>query len=276
MGILISGSSNEILIDGSNSISNDGILLSSSTTIQGDFSNPTVSERTVFKTSVTDGNTKVALVTNGTSTTSGYETYNGSDIENASYAEMRCDATAALLFSAKKGTGSYLPLKVLTGNAERLIIDEVGLVSINTAGQGLQLPNSVSADSTTLDWYEEGTFMPVVIGTTTAGVGTYTSQYGKYTRIGDLCFIECYVAITAHTGTGSIWITGLPFVKANSSYDTVVTIEASNLTYTNDLVAHIRGNNSYIQPTNQISGGSATLITMDTAFSCSISGCYKV
>jgi hypothetical protein len=141
---------------------------------------------------------------------------------------------------------------------------------------GIKVGNTAIADATTLDWYEEGTFTQTVIGTTTAGVGTYTAQYGKYTRIGDTCHFELNVSITAHTGTGALWLGGLPFAKSSTSYDELVGIEAGNLTYTGQLVAHIRGDNSYIQPTTQASGVPNNLVAMDTAFSCTCGGTYKV
>jgi hypothetical protein len=52
--------------------------------------------------------------------------------------------------------------------------------------------------------YSTGTFTPVVEGTTTAGTATYTTQYGTWTKIGNIVFLRVAVNYTAHTGTGSI------------------------------------------------------------------------
>lgn len=55
-----------------------------------------------------------------------------------------------------------------------------------------------------------GTFAPTVVGTGSAGVGTYTKQVGRWRRIGKRAFLEVVVAWTAHTGTGNTAVTGFP------------------------------------------------------------------
>jgi hypothetical protein len=62
-----------------------------------------------------------------------------------------------------------------------------------------------------------GTFTPVVAGTTSAGVGTYTVQWGRYTQEGKRVTAEMFLTWTAHTGTGNISVTGLP-VAADSAF----------------------------------------------------------
>lgn len=55
----------------------------------------------------------------------------------------------------------------------------------------------------------ENSYTPIVEGTTTAGVGTYTTQFGRLMRIGKRCFVRIKIVLTAHTGTGILKI-GLP------------------------------------------------------------------
>lgn len=64
---------------------------------------------------------------------------------------------------------------------------------------------------TRLSQFVEGTFTPVVKGSTTAGTGTYTAQQGFYTRIGNRCWFNLNLVWTATTGTGNMQIGGLPF-----------------------------------------------------------------
>lgn len=65
-----------------------------------------------------------------------------------------------------------------------------------------------SADVNTLDDYEEGTWVPSVGGT-----ATYTTQTGKYTKIGNLVYIFCLLQINV-IGTGSTTVvSGLPFTS---------------------------------------------------------------
>lgn len=71
-----------------------------------------------------------------------------------------------------------------------------------------------------LKYTEQTAWTPVIAGATTAGVGTYTAQNGYYTRIGNMIFLQMHVAWSAHTGTGNMTVTGLPFSSRNSTnYD---------------------------------------------------------
>ena len=91
--------------------------------------------------------------------------------------------------------------------------------TINLTGGQITFPatQSASADANTLDDYEEGTWTPVVAGGSTAGAGTYSSQEGTYTKIGNMVIVNCFINWSAHTGTGSFTVTGLPFAS-NGSY----------------------------------------------------------
>lgn len=87
---------------------------------------------------------------------------------------------------------------------------------LQTFAAGLNVGNSASATTTTLDWYQEGTFTPTVEGSTSAGTGTYTAQVGRYTRIGNRVFITIDVRWSAHTGSGTPIDAGLPFTAASA------------------------------------------------------------
>lgn len=65
---------------------------------------------------------------------------------------------------------------------------------------------------------KSGTWTPVLIGNTTAGSPTYTTQTGNYFRIGRLIYLDFIIAILAKGGmAGSIRITGLPFTGITGS-----------------------------------------------------------
>jgi hypothetical protein len=75
-----------------------------------------------------------------------------------------------------------------------------------------------SADANTLDDYEEGSWSPLIQGTSVAGTQTYASTpVGRYTKVGNMVFITCYIQMSAKGGTtsGNIRIVGLPFTAAN-------------------------------------------------------------
>jgi len=85
------------------------------------------------------------------------------------------------------------------------------LPSIVTNGINFPATQVPSADANTLDDYEEGTFTPYIYGVTTEGVGTYSNQTGRYTKIGNVVVISIELVWSAHTGTGAMVIGGLPF-----------------------------------------------------------------
>lgn len=76
---------------------------------------------------------------------------------------------------------------------------------------------SFNSGASVLTNYDEGTFTPVLVGTTTAGVGTYTAQFGFYTRIGNRVDYQISISWTAHTGTGAGRINGLPFTSRSGT-----------------------------------------------------------
>jgi hypothetical protein len=72
----------------------------------------------------------------------------------------------------------------------------------------------------------ERSYTPVVTGSSTAGTGTYTIQYGRWRRIGKIVFFRVKLSVNAgHTGTGMIQV-GLPTlaVAALNNEETTVAI----------------------------------------------------
>ena len=84
-----------------------------------------------------------------------------------------------------------------------------------TGGQ-IKFPSTkiASADGNTLDDYEEGSFTPTItIGLT--GI-TYTSQIGRYTKIGNVVTFNIRISMSTSTRNGFILtFGGLPFTSKN-------------------------------------------------------------
>ena len=78
-----------------------------------------------------------------------------------------------------------------------------------------------------MDWYDEFTFTPNVVGTSTTGTATYSNQSGKYTMVGDLIFFTTTAPGPTHVG---ISIGGDQFIHAPSSRG-VVRIERLSSSY---------------------------------------------
>jgi hypothetical protein len=93
---------------------------------------------------------------------------------------------------------------------ERMRITSDAYVRLASGTGGIQF-NGDTAAANALDDYEEGTFTPVLNGVGSTGTGTYTLQQGRYTKIGRTVSIDIVLTWTAHTGTGTMYITGIPF-----------------------------------------------------------------
>lgn len=125
------------------------------------------------------------------------------------------------------------------------------------------------------DTSEEGTFTPRIYGSTTAGVGTYSSQVGTYERLGNQIHFNIYLGTTAHTGTGTIRIDGLPYVPS-LNYNAVTIGYISNFTFTGNVVAYA-DNTGIIYLTAHTSGAATPSgITMDPSIVIVLSGTYRI
>jgi len=121
-------------------------------------------------------------------------------------------------FSMRSADAAYR-IRDVTNSTDRLTINANGAIalsgaSISATGVGITFPatQSASTDVNTLDDYEEGTWTPVITGTSTAGTASYSSQSGTYVKIGRYVFLQMFVVFTStHTGTGGTKVGGFPF-----------------------------------------------------------------
>ncbi len=188
------------------------------------------------------------------------------------------DMPGRLVFSTT-ADGSGSPTEAMRINNQRELL--LGVTNRNANGGVLQLKSGITfpatavaaTDPNTLDDYEEGTWTPVVEGTTTAGTGTYSGRGGHYYRIGSATLIRGDVTWTAHTGTGNLRISGFPFTFGSN---TILYTTFSNLTFTG--VPFVLGidNQSYANVhVNPTTSGSNAALAMDTAASLTFYGWYR-
>ena len=116
---------------------------------------------------------------------------------------------------------------VTTGSGNVTISN--GNLIVGTAGKGIdfsaQTPSSASNATTQgelLAHYEEGQWTPTVWDAKTGGteVSGYYFQYGRYTRVGNLCRVSGTFYITNEgsvTAGNTIWIRDLPFAPVNET-----------------------------------------------------------
>jgi hypothetical protein len=106
--------------------------------ITGDFTTATIANRVMFQNSITNSNSNVSVIPNGTSTISAFRGYGASDPTNApSVSLAQIGTTESRLNSEINGTASYTPMTFFTGGSERMRIDTSGNVLVTSpAGLG--------------------------------------------------------------------------------------------------------------------------------------------
>ena len=161
---------------------------------------------------------------------------------------------------------------------ERLRLTSTG--QLRLAGAGITF-NGDTATANELDDYEEGTFTPTITGSTTTGTASYSTQSGKYTKIGRLVQFEVYIGWSSGTGAGNLQISGLPFTVSSSSS----TYPAASIGYANDVtlstthtpLALLASGSSYIYFYQVPSGGGTNInVPYDSAGSFIVTGTYNV
>ena len=120
--------------------------------------------------------------------------------------KLQTNSTTALTID---GTGSNGNITANTGN-----------IIIGTAGKGIdysaQSGAAAGMASELLDHYEEGTFTPTFGASNGTSTTAYSTQSGKYTRIGNIVHVQIRITLSSlSTGSHShAWISGLPIASA--------------------------------------------------------------
>ena len=190
--------------------------------------------------------------------------------------------TAAGLSGPHNGTvGATTPSTVVATTVKASTTMGVGGATPSASGSGITFPatQSASTDANTLDDYEEGTFSPVVQGSSNAGTATYSTQVGQYTKIGNRVFYNLRIFYTGGTGTGDIRVGGLPFTSNSTQAGAVGSIYAENLAGTAGyvFVTIVIPNVTYLTIDQAAVGGGAAIATAyDAAANIDISGHYFV
>jgi len=151
---------------------------------------------------------------------------------------------------------------------------------VGTSGQGIDFSATPgTGTSELLADYEEGSWTPTIVGTTTAGAATYSLQEGTYTKVGRQVTVNCAVTWTGHTGTGLMRVSGLPFSVRNDNQYSSFIIDAANLTLPASTFpfAQVRPNGSEIAVNSMsVVTGSSSAVAMDAAATLYFQATYFV
>ena len=110
------------------------------------------------------------------------------------------------------GSTSNHPVVFRANNTEYMRITNGGQVTLSNS-TGIRF----SGGSSNLNYYEEGTWTPSIVGGG-GGEATYPSlRLGWYTRIGRSVTITWFVSITKNNMSGTLRMTGLPFTLLGGS-----------------------------------------------------------
>lgn len=118
---------------------------------------------------------------------------------------------------------------------------------------GIKLGNFDSTDLKVLDWYEEGSWTPVLTFATPGDLAvTYSAQVGRFTRVGNLVTVTFTIATSAFnytTASGQLRVTGLPY----AAISTANLLHTGALQYTGitgaavpSIIARVDPSNSYV------------------------------
>lgn len=179
-------------------------------------------------------------------------------------------------------TNSIAPSQTLT---TPIIATTMGVGGATPAGSGsgITFPaaQSASSDVNTLDDYEEGTFTPSLRFSGNSSGMTYSTQVGKYTKIGRLVYFVFRIALTAKgSSTGSAQVFGLPFPLANNDQADYAgaTLGYGNSTsgFNVTLMLTLDRNNSYVymRYNNGTSSTDLTQANFTDTTDLIINGCY--
>lgn len=115
--------------------------------------------------------------------------------------------------------GATTPTTVVATTVKASTTMGVGAATPSASGAGITFPatQSASSDANTLDDYEEGTWTPLASSTGGVTGGTYSTQFGRYTKVGNLVTCQFIISLTtAGTYGDSVYIiSGLPFTTSN-------------------------------------------------------------
>lgn len=190
--------------------------------------------------------------------------------------------------ASKLSNGTALALNFYTNGTKRLSIDESsGHINVEdgniefASGHGLDFsanPNASGVASNLFHDYEEGSFTPTVSSGVSA-IG-YSTQAGRYTKIGDTVHFTFTIRISSATLTSSaIKFDGLPFTavndadKAGGAY---ILASSGNFGTTNTF--RVTGNNTQIlviSAAGDLVAGTATSFNTSNRM-ITLIGCYHV
>lgn len=159
----------------------------------------------------------------------------------------------------------------------------VGGATAGAGGVAFPATAVAVADANTLDDYEEGTFTPIYTAPTPPTVG-YTTQTGRYTKIGNVVFFSLKITTSSVSGgSGSVRVGGLPFTTPSGNDGAVAVGDVAAFGGDYPSVGRISGASDlvFLYYRTAANGATTNLLVSDLATGASsntifISGTYDI
>jgi hypothetical protein len=201
-------------------------LPSASSKILGDFGNATVSNRPSFQSNVTNGNTLVQALPNGTSSLSGFISYANATATNTNFGGAYVSAGNFIIEASRIGTGTAGPIQFNTGatSTARLSITANGGLSPGTTATAFGTAGQVftSAGDAPPTWS--------AIPTPTNLAGGLANQIHYQTAASTSAFITAPSTASTFlgwTGSAFAWSSLSPTVANGCIFENSQTISAN-------------------------------------------------
>lgn len=204
-----------------------------------------------------------------------YNVFFGGDWEGNTTADLRLDSGAANN-SIHNFTLTISQVSHSAGSGA----NRIELVDANYLRGGLAFPapQIASSDVNTLDDYQEDNFATTVgiIGLSSAGSPTWVSRIATSTKVGNIVHVNMVLAWSAHTGTGNMRITGLPFASGSIGR-VAIPIVCDGFTFGSGIpMAFLENSTDYLDLFLVASGSAVSAIAMDTAGTLYLNFSYRV
>lgn len=189
-----------------------------------DFTDASASNRLIFQTSVANGTTSLAAAPNGTGQVTLINTYNNSDVGNASQVYFGVTASEGRLVSGQVGSGSFLPMAMYAGGAMRMRLDTDGGVVMPSTGQRIKGDMSAATPADRLMLQNSVANQISVLGVIPSGTGAggYIQAFNA-SDASNAAYISAEVTTTGarilsgKVGSGTAQNLGLEVISSGAS-----------------------------------------------------------
>ena len=183
----------------------------------------------------------------------------------------------AAIFVTPTGSGTPYIHTTFQGSGD-LSLTTGNLVQ-GTAAKGVNFTANTPAAGMTsqlLNWYEEGTFTPTLSGATTT---TYTTQIGRYTRVGRLVSFQCEIEINS-IGNGNTTVALLGSLPTAAVFSTAsvgfFTSLANSIVFITGFIGAAGGNSVQFQSLTAAGTSSGASAIFQNGARIIFSGQYSV